>query len=80
MSRQYNSGYNGKFDKRGNLIRNGASQSWNIGDSVNVGFVKGLTVRSKDADGSYTLESAKGVFYSFEPHGGLFRLNGPSIS
>ena len=79
MSRHINSGYNGKFDRMGRKVRDSAQQSWELGQVVNVGFLKGLTVTEKHGNESI-LRSAKGVFYSFVPHEGIARLNGPSIS
>lgn len=57
-----------------------AKQSWNIGETVKVGFVDGLEVIKKIAtpgDGFpdiYVLWQAKtNRFYSFQPHYGLCR-------
>lgn len=54
-------------------------QKWNIGDKVNVGFMKGLTVLAirSEKDGMpdiYELVSSKGVRYDFIPHNGLTRI------
>ena len=55
-------------------------QSWQIGDRVNVGFMKSLLVTKIDAivDGLpdiYTLESNTGKLYQFTPHNGIERIN-----
>lgn len=55
-------------------------QSWGIGDKVNIGFMKGLTVLSIMAvkDGMpdiYTLEGKEGKLYEFIPHNGITRIN-----
>lgn len=54
-------------------------QAWEIGQIVNVGFMKGLEVIKIEAikDGKpdiYTLRSVKGVSYEFTPHNGLSRI------
>jgi hypothetical protein len=54
-------------------------QAWEIGQKVNVGFMKGLEVVKVDAikDGMpdiYTLKSEKGLMYTFTPHNGLSRI------
>lgn len=51
-----------------------AKQDWAVGEIVNVGFVKGLMVDRKQADGSYLLHSRTGARYSFQPHMGLSRI------
>lgn len=56
------------------------NKSWNVGELVNVGFMKGLKVLSvaQIKDGKpdiYTLESAKGIKYEFTPHNGLSRIS-----
>lgn len=56
------------------------NKSWKIGQLVNIGFMKSLRVLSVEAvkDGLpdiYTLESVKGVLYTFIPHNGLTRVN-----
>lgn len=56
------------------------NKSWNIGDTVNVGFIKGLTVLRIEAvkDGLpdiYTLKASNGNMYKFIPHNGLARIN-----
>ena len=55
-------------------------QSWQIGDRVNVGFMKNLLVTKIDSivDGLpdiYTLESNTGKLYQFTPHNGIERNN-----
>ena len=57
-----------------------AKQSWNQGDVVSVGFVKGLEVVAKVATpGDYRpdlyalWQPSTGRFYSFVPHNGLTR-------
>lgn len=55
-------------------------QEWEIGQKVNVGFLKGLTVTKKVATpgdympDAYELVSDKGVRYEFVPHNGIHRL------
>lgn len=49
-------------------------QTFEIGQKVNIGFVRGLTVVDR-VNGEWILESAKGVRYSFVPHNGLCRIN-----
>lgn len=68
-----NSGFNGKFDRAMRPIRERAKQEWQIGDRVNVGFLKGLEVMAKNGNES-TLRSAKGALYSFIPHQGICRI------
>ena len=55
-------------------------QSWEIGDRVNVGFMKNLLVTKIDSivDGLpdiYILESNTGKLYQFTPHNGIERIN-----
>ena len=55
-------------------------QSWQVGDRVNVGFMKNLLVTKIDAiyDGLpdiYTLKSNTGKLYQFTPHNGIERIN-----
>ena len=59
-----------------------AKQSWNQGDTVSVGFVKGLEVVAKVATpGDYRpdlyalWQPTTGRFYSFVPHNGLTRCS-----
>lgn len=55
-------------------------QAWNIGDTVNVGFMKGLKViRRIPTPGDYApdqwlLQSKKGDYYLFTPHHGIQKL------
>lgn len=74
MSARYNSGYNGKYDRCGRPLRDSAKQEWAIGNLVNVGFLKGLEVTEKRGNGDYVLKSAKGKFYAFQPHMGIYAL------
>ena len=60
--------------------RSKAKQSWEVGDQVSVGFVKGLEVVAKVATPGdfkpnlYALwQPTAGRFYSFVPHNGLVR-------
>jgi hypothetical protein len=50
------------------------NQTFEIGQTVNIGFVRGLKVIER-INGEWILESAKGVRYSFVPHNGLCRIN-----
>ena len=56
-------------------------QSWQIGDRVNVGFMKNLLVTKIDAivDGLpdiYTLKNTNNnKLYQFTPHNGIERIN-----
>jgi hypothetical protein len=54
--------------------RGRATQNWEVGKTVDVGFTKGLKVISKEPDG-YILQSPKGDQYHFAPHQGLVRLS-----
>lgn len=73
---QIQTGFNGHFDRHMNPIRQKAKQAWEVGAVVNVGFLKGLTVTAENnADGSYSLRSAKGAEYRFTPHLGIERVN-----
>ncbi len=61
------------------MIKN-SKQNWEIGQQVNVGFLKGLTVLAKImTPGDYAPDAyvlARGpVFYSFVPHNGLAKLS-----
>ena len=56
-----------------------SKQVWEIGQQVNVGFLKGLTVLAKiPTPGDYAPDAyilTKGtVFYSFIPHNGLSKI------
>lgn len=76
MSAFFNSGYNGKFNRNGSRVRDRkARQAWELGASVNVGFMKGLTVKEVRDNGEYLLQSAKGAFYVFEPHAGIYAVS-----
>jgi hypothetical protein len=64
----------------GRRTRPNARQSWAVGDTVNVGFVKGLEVVQKIltpgdyAPDAYALwQPSTGRFYHFVPHCGLTR-------
>lgn len=50
-----------------------AKQAWSIGQTVNVGFVRGLTVTSQHDDGYVLTRGAKRYF--FAPHRGLSALS-----
>jgi hypothetical protein len=60
------------------MIRN-SKQAWEIGQLVNVGFLKNLLVVEKVATPGdhrpdlYVLANAKGAVYSFIPHNGIAR-------
>lgn len=62
------------------MVKN-SKQSWEIGQKVNVGFLKNLTVIEKIptpgdfAPDAYVLQSNKGVKYEFVPHKGLYKIN-----
>lgn len=55
------------------------NRSWEVGDTVNIGFMKGLTILEKVptpgdyAADAYILISKTGVKYRFVPHQGLTR-------
>jgi hypothetical protein len=52
-------------------------QDWAIGQKVKVGFMQGLEVITKEVVSGYpvyTLRSAKGVLYAFEPYKGISKL------
>jgi hypothetical protein len=56
------------------------NKSWNVGDVVNVGFIKGLKVLKVEAvkdfmPDIYTLQGKNGALYEFIPHNGLTRIN-----
>ena len=60
--------------------RTAARQNWEVGQIVNVGFIKGLVVKEKVATpGDYRpdlyvlWQPATNRFYSFVPHNGLTR-------
>lgn len=58
-----------------------SKQKWEVGQKVNVGFLKNLTVIAKIptpgdyAPDAYKLKSDKGIVYEFVPHKGLYRIN-----
>jgi hypothetical protein len=57
--------------------REAAKQQWEVGQVVNVGFVKGLVVQGRNADGSYALwQPSSFRRYEFTPHLGLYRVEG----
>lgn len=76
----------GRSQQRGNNMINQtrSKQSWNIGDTVKVGFMR-LKVVSVRAEKDwkpdiYTLESLDGSKrYEFIPHYGLSRVDDPGI-
>ena len=56
-----------------------SNQNWEVGQRINVGFLKGLTVIRVDAikdykPDIYTLQSDKGILYQFTPHWGIRRI------
>ena len=58
---------------------NSSKQSWNIGDLLNVRFMRNLEVLEIQAiydfkPDIYILRSDKGTLYSFTPHHGIERL------
>jgi hypothetical protein len=58
-------------------IRKSSSQSWEVGQKVNVGFNKGLKVTGHENTphgGHYSLEHPNGKKYEFHPHHGLKKL------
>lgn len=59
-----------------------AKQTWNVGDTVKIGFVSGLEVVAKVSTPGdhkpdlYALwQPNTGRFYSFVPHNGLYRCD-----
>ncbi len=65
---------------RGHVMIKNSKQAWVIGQQVNVGFLKGLTVLAAIATpGDYAPDAyvlARGAsFYSFVPHNGLTRID-----
>lgn len=55
------------------------NKNWEIGSSVNIGFMKNLTVVAvrSEKDGMpdiYTLQNSKGVQYEFIPHNGIHKI------
>jgi hypothetical protein len=66
----------------GHPIRRTARQSWQIGDTVKVGFVSGLEVVKKIAtpgdhkpDAYVLWQASTNRFYQFVPHNGLVRCD-----
>ncbi len=56
-----------------------SKQKWEVGDKVNIGFMKDLEVESVKAikDGMpdiYTLKASNGKKYEFIPHNGLYAI------
>ena len=49
-----------------------ATQVWNEGDTVNVGFLKGLEVVEKIGSDYRLWNPANGKKYTFTPHQGIF--------
>ncbi len=49
-------------------------QDWSLGAFVKVGFLT-LKIIALNSDGSYMLESTKGLKYNFVPYQGLERLS-----
>ena len=66
-------GFNDHFDRLGRAIRQRATQAWVVGQTVNVGFLKGLTI-TEDCNGFYRLQAQNGNRYEFEPHFGIRRV------
>lgn len=67
-----NGGYNGAYDRMGRKIRQRAKQDWAIGETVKVGFMSGLVVMEKRANGDAILcSNTSGKFYTFTPHHGI---------
>ena len=58
---------------RETAARSGRVQDWYVGAVVNVGFLKGLEVTGRDADGAWLLRSGKGAEYAFAQSIGLVR-------
>ena len=63
------------------INRNRTQQTWEVGNKVNVGFLRDLLVIAKVptpgdyAPDAYLLMSAKRALYSFVPHNGLVRID-----
>ncbi len=54
-----------------------AKQRWEVGQVVNVGFIKGLVVKGRNSDGSYALwQPSTNRRYEFTPHLGISRVEG----
>lgn len=79
-----NTGYTCHREERAAGFRHGRGvrkqrQNWQVGEIVNVGFVRGLMVVRTPEMGyrngcGYELVSKAGARYGFEPHAGLVRL------
>lgn len=58
-----------------------SKQTWEIGQRVNVGFLKGLTVTEKVPTpgdykpDTYILQADSGRLYEFTPHFGIARIS-----
>lgn len=57
-----------------------AKQDWTVGQKVKVGFLTLEVIAKVPTPGdfmpdAYALKNAKGDFYHFIPHNGLFRCN-----
>lgn len=50
-----------------------AKQDWQVGEVVNVGFVRGLEVIKKIGAAYVLWQAEKNRFYSFQPHMGICR-------
>lgn len=49
-----------------------SKQKWSVGQTVNIGFMKGLTVKAALATGEYLVSNAASTkLYSFTPHDGI---------
>lgn len=56
-----------------------SKNTWNIGDTVSIGFMKNLKVLSVRAEKDflpdiYTLQAVNGQKYEFIPHNGLYKI------
>lgn len=67
-------GYNGKYDRHMNLIRQPSKQTWAPGMEVKAGFVTATVVgRMRDAN-EWLLVGKNGNYYVFANHQGLGKL------
>lgn len=62
-----------------------SKQNWDVGQQVNVGFMKGLTVLAKImTPGDYAPDAyvlARGAhYYTFVPHNGLTKIDQPQAA
>jgi hypothetical protein len=69
-------GYNGLRDKRGLPLRGKATQIWEPGNIVDVGFVKNLLIAAKNEDGTFTLlskpdKNGQSKSYEIKRHEGI---------